>query len=255
LLEPKRNDREIRAKRVLTTGVVPPVIVVTGSRGSGKSTLIKALFPELDVDFSEVKLYRVYELASGLQVAEICGKPEALSELVLSRPSWQLYAGIVVVDGAHPPRVDGRALALVAGAPRRALVMSKADVASRGRAREVETLARRFKFEFFPVSAVKGEGVEELKAWLLGIEAPRRAAKEVASAEPPFDVVPVLATFAATGVELSEEEKIVLKLCDGKRGVGEIARELGVPYGRVKMIVDRLYWKRYIRELRLKVPV
>ncbi|MEM0226989.1 MAG: hypothetical protein QXF46_08965 [Thermofilaceae archaeon] len=234
---------------------MPPVIVVTGSRGSGKSTLIKALFPELDVDFSEVKLYRVYELASGLQVAEICGKPEALSELVLSRPSWQLYAGIVVVDGAQPSRVDGRALALVAGAPRRALVMSKADVAPRERTSELKTLAQRFKFEFFPVSAAKGEGIGELKAWLLGIEAPRRAVEEAARAAPPFDVVPVPAPVAAMGVELSEDEKLVLKLCDGKRGVGEIARELGIPYGRVRMIVDRLYWKRYIRELRLKVSV
>lgn len=239
---------------------MPAVIAVTGSRGSGKSTLIKALFPELDVDFSEAKLYRLYELPSGLYVAEVCGKPEALGELVLSRPSWQLYAGLVLIDGAQPPRVDGRALALVADAPRRALVMSKADVAAREWVIEAERLAHRFKFEFFPVSALRGEGVGELKAWLLGGEAPRELRPATApqkvvervEAVPPFDIVPVPAPFAGVDAGLSEEEKLVLKLCDGARGLREIAEALGIPYGRVRAIVDRLYGRRYISSFKLK---
>lgn len=142
--------------------------MVVGAKGSGKTTLIKALFPGLEADFSEKKPYRLYELPGGLYVAEVCGSPDSLGSLLLSKPAWRLRAGLVLVDGASGVRADGRALALAAGAPLRAIVLTKADVSPPERIEEARALAARVGFEFFAVSATKNVGIDKLRGWLAG---------------------------------------------------------------------------------------
>jgi predicted ArsR family transcriptional regulator len=41
----------------------------------------------------------------------------------------------------------------------------------------------------------------------------------------------------------------VLKLCDGRRSAGEIARALGLPYGMVRGILDELRMRGYLQAL------
>lgn len=226
------------------------VIVVTGCQGSGKSSLIKALFPSLEVDFSEVESFRLYELHESLSVAEVSGKPDALSALLLSELPWRLEAGIALVDGARMLRVDGRALALAAKAPRKSLVLTKADAAPRQLSGEVRRLASRFGFEFFEVSATRGLGVRELRAWLLELRPHKAPAGALM-----IDVVPVPTPGAVGAGGLSEEERRILELCDGRRSVGEIAAELGSTYGAVRRVIDLLYARGYIRDLGLRSSV
>ncbi len=224
---------------------------MVGPPGSGKSTLIRALLPGVEVDPSEARPYRLYE-AHGLRVVEVCGKPEALGMMVIRRPPWELAAGLLLVDGTREQRVDGRAVALVAQAPRRALVLTKLDAADPGRVEAAKGLAGRLNFEFFAVSALKGLGMDELKRWLLGA-AGVPAAPPTPAPLPAVDVIPVPAPGALDAGWLSELERRVLSLCDGRRSVAEIARVLGLPYGVVKGLVDELHARRLIRDLRVTV--
>jgi len=225
------------------------VVLVVGAKGSGKSTLIKALFPELAVEPGEARPYRLYELGGGLHVAEVCGSPDALGALLLSKPAWKLLAALVLVDGAAEPRVDGRALALASGAPARALVLTKADAAPPERVEETKALAARVGFEFFAVSAAKGIGVGELRRWLAGALPAAPAARTLPAQRFRFDVIPVPAPGALEAGGLGGEELEVLKLCDGRRSAGEIARALGLPYGRVRGILDELRMRGYLQAL------
>ena len=225
------------------------VVLVVGAKGSGKSTLIKALFPELAVEPGEARPYRLYELGGGLHVAEVCGSPNALGALLLSRPAWKLLAALVLVDGAAEPRVDGRALALASGAPARALVLTKADAAPPELVEETKALAARVGFEFFAVSAAKGIGVGELRRWLAGALPAAPAARTLPAQRFRFDVIPVPAPGALEAGGLGGEELEVLKLCDGRRSAGEIARALGLPYGMVRGILDELRMRGYLQAL------
>lgn len=225
------------------------VVLVVGAKGSGKSTLIKALFPELAVEPGEARPYRLYELGGGLHVAEVCGSPDALGALLLSRPAWKLLAALVLVDGAAEPRVDGRALALASGAPARALVLTKADAAPPELVEETKALAARVGFEFFAVSAAKGIGVGELRRWLAGALPAAPAARTLPAQRFRFDVIPVPAPGALEAGGLGGEELEVLKLCDGRRSAGEIARALGLPYGMVRGILDELRMRGYLQAL------
>lgn len=225
------------------------VVLVVGAKGSGKSTLIKALFPELAVEAGEARPYRLYELGGGLHVAEVCGSPDALGALLLSRLAWKPLASLVLVDGAADLRVDGRALALASGAPSRALVLTKVDAAPPERVEAAKALAARVGFQFFAVSAAKGVGVEELRKWL------ERALPAALAARPPsvrrfrFDVIPVPAPGALEAGGLSGEELEVLKLCDGRRSAWEIAQALGLPYGRVRGVIGGLRMRGYVQAL------
>jgi len=50
--------------------------------------------------------------------------------------------------------------------------------------------------------------------------------------------------------KLSNEELAVLSRCDGETSAREIAEALGMAYGRVKAILEKLYSSHYIKELR-----
>jgi energy-coupling factor transporter ATP-binding protein EcfA2 len=239
----------IKERAALPRVALQEVVLVVGAKGSGKSTLIKALFPELAVEPGEARPYRLYELGGGLHVAEVCGSPDALGALLLSKPAWKLLAALVLVDGAAEPRVDGRALALASGAPARALVLTKADAAPPERVEEAKALAARVGFEFFAVSAAKGIGVGELRRWLAGALPAAPAARALPAQRFRFDVIPVPAPGALEAGGLGGEELEVLKLCDGRRSAGEIARALGLPYGRVRGILDELRMRGYLQAL------
>lgn len=229
------------------------VFLIVGAKGSGKTTLIKALFPGLEVDFSEKKPYRLYELPGGLHVAEVCGSPDSLGSLILSKPAWRLRAGLVLVDGATGVRADGRALALAAGAPLRAIVLTKADVSPPEHIEEARTLAARVGFEFFAVSTTKNLGIEKLRGWLAGTIPAVKPAAQPQWRHFRVDVIPIPLPGALDLGGLSGEEAEVMKLCDGRRSAGEIALALGMPYGKVRGVISALRMRGYVQALLIGV--
>ncbi|MEM4411372.1 MAG: hypothetical protein QXO66_00825 [Thermofilum sp.] len=240
------------------------VIVVAGPKGAGKSTLIKALFPELPVRFAEPFLYRVYETSKGCRIVEVQAKDEAL-RVLLAAPPWRISVGIALVDATQQVAVNPLVVSLFAEAPAKALVLNKADQAPPERVREAQREAERLGMEFFALSAASGQGVEELRAWIQTGERPRAAPPAPApaplapppsrTAPFPVDLVPVPSGKEPRKGELSEEELRFLRACDGERSLSELASALGLPYGKAKSIVDKLFFTGYLRELRVRSRV
>lgn len=258
----------------MTTSHVPAarkVILIAGPKGSGKSTLIKALFPELPVRFTEPFLYRVCKISEDFCVVEVQAKDEAL-RVLLAAPPWRISVGIMLVDAAQWAPVNQLMLKLVALAPARALVLNKADQATSDMVREVQREAERLGMEFFLVSAVTGQGLEELRKWIETGERPRAELPAPTTPPPlpatapafppppqrapvPVDVIPVPGRREPKEGELSEEELVFLRMCDGRRSLSEIASLLGLSYGKAKGIADKLYATRYLGELRVVTRV
>lgn len=232
--------------------------MVAGPKGSGKSTLIKALFPELPVRFTEPPIYRVYEAGREVKVVEVPGRADAV-RLLLAAPPWKISVGLLLVDGSQQPKADPNLLPLVLAAPQKALVLAKLDLASLENVERARAEAHRLDLDFFAVSAATGQGIPELLEWIMTgarpkpSEAPPPKAEERVPALPVVDVVPVPTPKPPARATLTPEEEVVLKACDGRRSITEIARELGVSPATVKSVVDKLFSKGFIKELKPKV--
>jgi len=248
---------------------VSKVLLVAGPKGSGKSTLIKALFPELPVRFTEPAIYRVYEAGQGVKVVEVPGRADVV-RLLLAAPPWKVSVGLLLADGSQQPRADPELLPLVLAAPQRALVLTKLDLASPEAIERARAEAQKVDLDFFTVSATTGQGVPELLQWIMTgarpkpLEAPQPEAEERKALQPKVeerrapvllaDVVPVPSPRPPRAA-LSPEEEVVLKACDGRKSIAEIAMELGTSPAAVKGVVDKLFSKGFIKELKPKVVV
>lgn len=241
------------------------LVVFTGPKGSGKSSLIKALFPELSVRFDEPAYYRDYLASGGLAVREVASRAEALELVLTALARWRISVGVLVVDASKPIEgaVDPRFLMIIDRAERRCVVASKVD-ASETYVSEVRKLAQERGLELFAASPKTGAGIEDLKSWIITgqrREVPEAALAQARVAPPPLLVdlipVPVRVTHmyqkAPDRSMLTDEEREVLELCDGVRGIWEIAAMTGRSYGEVKKIVDSLVVKGFIATFKTKM--
>lgn len=235
------------------------VLLVAGPKGSGKSTLIKALFPELPVRFTEPPIYRVYEAGQGVKVVEVPGRADVV-RLLLAAPPWKVSVGLLLADGSQQPRADPELLPLVLAAPQKALVLTKLDLASPEAIERARAEAQKVDLDFFTVSATTGQGVPELLQWIMTgarpkpPETPQPKVEERRAPVLLADVVPVPSPRPPRAA-LSPEEEVVLKACDGRKSITEIAMELGTSPAAVKGVVDKLFSKGFIKELKPKVVV
>jgi energy-coupling factor transporter ATP-binding protein EcfA2 len=238
---------------------VSKVLLVAGPKGSGKSTLIKALFPELPVRFTEPPIYRVYEASQGVKVVEVPGRADVV-RLLLAAPPWKVSVGLLLADGSQQPRADPELLPLVLAAPQKALVLTKLDLASPEAIERARAEAQKVDLDFFTVSATTGQGVPELLQWIMTgarpkpPETPQPKVEERRAPVLLVDVVPVPSPRPPRAA-LSPEEEVVLKACDGRKSIAEIAMELGTSPAAVKGVVDKLFSKGFIKELKPKVVV
>lgn len=235
------------------------VLLVAGPKGSGKSTLIKALFPELPVRFTEPPIYRVYEAGQGVKVVEVPGRADVV-RLLLAAPPWKVSVGLLLADGSQQPRADPELLPLVLAAPQKALVLTKLDLASPEAIERARAEAQKVDLDFFTVSATTGQGVPELLQWIMTgarpkpPETPQPKVEERRAPVLLADVVPVPSPRPPRAA-LSPEEEMVLKACNGRKSITEIAMELGTSPAAVKGVVDKLFSKGFIKELKPKVVV
>jgi len=232
------------------------LIVFTGSKGSGKSSLIKALFPELDVRFDEPPYYRDYMLAGGLAVREIAGRKDTLEIITTVASRWNISVGLLVADSLRPIEsiAEPLFLAVIGGAERKTLVANKIDE-PQSRVQDLEKLASERGLEFFAVSSRTGEGVEDLKTWILTGERrvkPKPLQPTILRPPYPVDLIPVVARKIPDKSRLTQEELEIFELCDGKRSMSEIALRTGRSYGDVKKIIDLLMAKGFIDTLKSK---
>ncbi|ABL78599.1 GTPase domain-containing protein [Thermofilum pendens] len=234
------------------------LVVFAGAKGSGKSSLIKALFPELDVRFDEPSYYRDYPLSGGVVVREVAGRHESLDVVSTIAGRWRISVGVLVADASQPFQraLEPKALVVVENAERKCLVAAKADSPYGDTVARLKGFAGERGFEFFAASVKDPGSIEELRLWVLEGRRPevRKPEQPRAVAPPvPVDLVPVPAPKAPGKGALSEEELAVFELCDGKRGLAEIARITGKSYGEVKRIADSLMTKGFIAGFKTRV--
>jgi len=135
----------------------------------------------------------------------------------------------------------------------RAIVLTKADVSPPEHIEEARTLAARVGFEFFAVSTTKNLGIEKLRGWLAGTIPAVKPAAQPQWRHFRVDVIPIPLPGALDLGGLSGEEAEVMKLCDGRRSVGEIALALGMPYGKVRGVISALRMRGYVQALLIGV--
>lgn len=235
------------------------LIVFTGPKGAGKSSLIKSLFPELDVRFEEPSYYRDYMLTGGLAVREVAGRRDAIEVIMAAIAKWNINVGLLVVDSSRPLEgvAEPRFLAVIERAEKKALVANKVDEQG-SQVAELEKFALEKGLEFFGVSTKTGLGIEELKKWIITGEKivktmPKPVPPPVPKPPLPIDLVPVVAKKTPDKSRLTQEELEVLELCDGKRSISEIAMKTGKSYGEIKKMIDKLMSLGFLETLKPKI--
>lgn len=242
------------------------LIIFVGPKGAGKSSLIKSLYPDLDVAFEEPAYYRDYKVGERMYIREVAGRREAVEFLQPMKRLWRPEAGIIVIDGSKPdlPTVGRKLLSLVSGSRRMALVLNKRDMAPEETLRRAEKEARTIGAAFFSTSCVTGSGVNELKSWIespmvsAGLpRAPRRRIVPIPGPSLPERGAKALTEFELRQVlrdeGLDDLDRRILALVDGSRTVSEISNMAGLSRYETMLRLKRLAVKGYIKELKILV--
>ncbi|GEM_PF-1331840 len=243
------------------------LIVFAGDKGVGKTTLIKALFPKVEVDYSEPSFFRDYEVGGGVYAREVRGDPSVIEVLTHSVKAWRIRTALLVFDLSNRSSVFnlGRWHSLIPTGVKTVLVGNKADLAERNISdEEVDTISRRIGARYFIVSAKTGKGVDEL-ARELAIPVEKEAVRKVVGkevgkkAQPPAprvirkDYLPIPHDFKPSLDGLSDIEIKILELVDGSRKASEIAEILNLDAHSLLIFLKRLHAKGKIKDLQVLI--
>ncbi len=258
-----------------------------GTDGVGKSSLISALFPSLQVDYKEPDYYKDYVVEERLYIREMSGKDETISILIPAMSKWRVDKAVAVFDLTKKESLAwiDRIMDLINW--NFVLVANKADLQEKEVSlEEVSSYARNKGIKLFVVSASTGEGIDELRRALLG-EAPvesvvpleeltkpvEEVTPSVEEAGPPIeeekeepvsqetiptlaprkDYLPIPFKVPPDTEGLSDIEIMLFELIDGKKTAFELANELGLDYRTVQIYLKKFHAEGRIKDLRLVV--
>jgi len=228
-----------------------------GLKGSGKSSLISALFPDLEVNFEEPEYYRDYMVGEWHYIREVSGKEETIRLLLPATSKWRVERAVMVFDLSRKESFSWAIGTMPLLGWRFLLVGNKSDLPERMISlSEASSLAEREGAKLFIVSALTGDGVEELKRALMG-EIPL---EEVSVPPTPVpapalrrDYLPIPLDHSPSTDGLSEIEIKLLGLIDGKKTAFELSQELGTEIRTIQIYLKRLQAKGKIKDLKLVV--
>jgi len=228
-----------------------------GLKGSGKSSLISALFPDLEVNFEEPEYYRDYMVGEWHYIREVSGKDETIRLLLPATSKWRVERAVMVFDLSRKESFSWAMRTMPLLGWRFLLVGNKSDLPERMISlSEASSLAEREGAKLFIVSALTGDGVEELKRALMG-EIPL---EEVSVPPTPVpapalrrDYLPIPLDHSPSTDGLSEIEIKLLGLIDGKKTAFELSQELGTEIRTIQIYLKRLQAKGKIKDLKLVV--
>jgi len=246
------------------------IVPFFGMKGSGKSSLIAALFPGLQVDYKEPEYYKDYMVENRLYIREMSGKDETIRILLPAMSKWRVGRAIAVFDFSKKESLFwiDRIMPLVNW--NFLLIGNKSDISEKEVSlEEASSLAESRGTKLFIVSTLTGEGIEELKRELLG-EAPVEsvtpfeevtAPKEdstpqqitVPTLVPRKDYLPIPFKIPPDTEGLSEIEIQLFELIDGKRTAFELAEELGLDLRTVQIYLKKFHAEGRIKDLKLVV--
>lgn len=221
-----------------------------GLRGSGKSSIISALFPELEVNFEEPEYYRDYVVGEWGYIREVSGKEETIRLLLPATSKWKVERAVMIFDLSRRESFSWAMVTMPLLGWKFLLVGNKSDLPDRMVSlSEASSLAEREGTKLFIVSALTGYGVEELKRALMG-EIPL---EEVPTPTLRRDYLPIPLEHPPSTDGLNEIEIKLLELIDGKKTAFELSQELGADIRTVQIYLKRLQAKGRIRSLKLVV--
>ncbi len=236
-----------------------------GPKGSGKSSLMKALIPSLNVDFEEARYYRDYKVGDNLYFREVEGKMDAIDIVRLTFPRWNVKALVVVADSSRPDTVS-KAYGMVITLGRTeniAFVLNKTDLETEEARQLAVEVSSKLGATLFEVSCKDGAGIGKLRSWL-GLEEIAVISERAAEARG-GRIVPIpLPDIPREEGELRkylDEKKIkvddtdiaLLLLVDGERTVDEIAETMGLKKFNALVRLKRLTSLGLIKELAITI--
>ena len=240
-------------------------IVFVGPKGSGKSSLMKALVPNLNVKFEEARYYRDYKVDDNLYFREVGGKMDAIDIVRLTFPRWNVKALVVVADSSRPDTVSEAygivtALGITGNI---AFVLNKADLGAEEARQLAVEVSSRLRATLFEVSCKDGAGIGKLRSWL-GLEEIAVISERAAEARG-GRIVPIpLPDIPREEGELRkylDEKKIkvddtditLLLLVDGEHTVDEIAETMSLKKFDTLVRLKRLASLGLIKELAITI--
>lgn len=263
------------------------IVSFFGARNSGKSSLIKSLFPEIDVNFEEPILVRNY-LYNNNVIREFSGKTTDL-DFIKIKSGWEIDVAVLLLD---PTSNDSmQVLKSVENiwsiAPTKVFVVTKAKSATEDFLRKARSFAEEHGGTLFVVDLEDSASLRDLKDFLrdlLGKEMAEKPAQpmpekaeKVEEAKPSkpaekerteniYRFVPKKSPLAYeefivrakrsleqldVGLEgLDETDLKILSMCDGYTAVDEIAENIGISVEEVEEKLEKLKQKGFIREIR-----
>ncbi len=228
-----------------------------GIKGSGKSSLIAALFPSLEVSYKEPEFYKDYMIEEEFYIREVSGKEETIRIILPAMSKWKVERAVMVFDFSKKESLSWVIGTIPLLKWKFLLVGNKADLPEREVSlEEASSLAEREGTRLFIVSALTGDGVEGLRKVLMGeapleeIPAPPVPAPALASRS---DYLPIPLEISPPTEGLNEVELKLLELIDGKKTASELSNKLGVNLRVVYIYLKRLHAKRKIKDLKLVV--
>ncbi len=232
------------------------LFVFVGDKGVGKSSLIKALFPEVEVDYSEPRFFRDYKVEENLYAREIRGEPEIVDVLVHSAKMWRIEKAFLIFDLSNPDTLSNvnKWYSLIPPGVDILLIGNKSDLERKVSEEELNILSRSFNTEILVVSAKTGDGIKELTEKLaipVKREVREEAVKRVEEEAIHIDYLPIPLDVRPSLEGLSEIEIEILKLVDGAKGAREIAKILNLEPHTLLIFLKRLHAKGKIKDLQV----
>ena len=259
------------------------IISFFGARRSGKSTLIKSIFPMLEVDFDEAVPLRNY-VYRDIVVREFSGKRTDLEFLKL-KEDWKIDIAVLVLDPKNPDSLQTLRDSenMWKGASEKIVVVTKSKEASEEFLRESEKYAREIGGTLFAVDLEDEASLSRLKKHVEEVietsrraqpkteKTPRRVEERESRRERPAveekvvlvrSLAPVayeefivmarksLEEFTPAVQGLDEVDLQILSMSDGYTSVEKMASRIGVDRREVEDRVKRLKEKGYIREIK-----
>ena len=232
------------------------LIIFVGDKGVGKSSLIKALFPEVEVDYSEPRFFRDYEVGENLYAREVRGEPEIVDILVHSAKMWGIEKALLIFDLSNSDTLSNmnKWYSLIPPGVDILLIGNKSDLERRISEEELNILSRSFNTEILIVSAKTGEGLRGL-AEKLAVPFKREIRKEIVERVEKktvhMDYLPLPLDVRPSLDGLSDIEIKILKLVDGTKGAREIAEILNLEPYMLLVFLKRLHAKGKIKDLQV----
>lgn len=232
------------------------LIIFVGDKGVGKSSLIKALFPEVEVDYSEPHFFRDYEVGEDLYAREVRGEPEIVDILVHSAKMWGIEKALLIFDLSNSDTLSNmdKWYSLIPPGVDILLIGNKSDLERRISEEELNILSRSFNTEILIVSAKTGEGLRGL-AEKLAVPFKREIRKEIVERVEKktvhMDYLPIPLDVRPSLDGLSDIEIKILKLVDGTKGAREIAEILNLEPHMLLVFLKRLHAKGKIKDLQV----